>query len=91
MASSQSSVHEESEKECFCGLKCKVKTSWTENNPERRFYSFPNYKTVGKSSCKYFDWYEPKMTDRERNIIVGFMRKTTKLENEIKYVRGKEK
>ncbi|PWA64044.1 zinc finger, GRF-type [Artemisia annua] len=62
---------------CACGLQCVVRTSWTNRNPGRRFYSFPTYN----SRCPFIGWVDPPMCDRSLDIIPGLLRTRDALED----------
>ncbi|KAL2505672.1 Uncharacterized protein Adt_21293 [Abeliophyllum distichum] len=58
---------------CCCGQIFATRTSWTENNPGRRFrgccfYGRPN-------ACNYFSWVDPPPHPRYKNLINGLLRK----------------
>ncbi|PWA59077.1 zinc finger, GRF-type [Artemisia annua] len=55
---------------CHCGKVAVVKTSWTNINPGRRFYSCPDVA----SDCPFVDWVDPPMCPRSVNIIPGLLR-----------------
>ncbi|CAL9224882.1 unnamed protein product [Arabidopsis halleri] len=46
---------------CRCGLPAKIVTSWTDNNPGRRFFGCPLFKK-GRH-CDYFDWFDEGVVD----------------------------
>ncbi|PWA98183.1 hypothetical protein CTI12_AA021530 [Artemisia annua] len=49
---------------CFCGNHAIVRTSWTDTNPGRRFWSCPQIGT----NCGFFLWLDPPMCVRSRSI-----------------------
>ena len=56
---------------CNCRIDgCRVKaprwTSWTDENPGRRFYACPNFE-IG--SCGYFQWHDEPTYFRMRDLI----------------------
>ncbi|XP_057803108.1 uncharacterized protein LOC131018399 [Salvia miltiorrhiza] len=53
-----------------------IMTSWTDENPGRRFYGCRNWKT---KNCGLFDWIDEPMTERAKDII-----------NELKIMKNKE-
>ncbi|KAG8366582.1 hypothetical protein BUALT_Bualt17G0094900 [Buddleja alternifolia] len=65
---------------CHCGLRPYLKTSWTDANPGRRFYSCPNYQRNG---CNYFVWEDPPMCSRSMMILPGMRRTKVQMEKEI--------
>ncbi|PWA53809.1 zinc finger, GRF-type [Artemisia annua] len=64
---------------CPCGLQCVVRTSWTNRNPGRRFYSCPTYG----SDCGTFGWIDPPMGKRAIEIIPRLLRARNALEEDI--------
>ncbi|KAK8555744.1 hypothetical protein V6N13_069826 [Hibiscus sabdariffa] len=63
---------------CHCGHESKIATSWTDENPDRRFFCCKNY---GRGShCRFFAWYDVPLTPRARVVIVGLLRKVKKME-----------
>ncbi|KAL3623450.1 hypothetical protein CASFOL_032266 [Castilleja foliolosa] len=63
---------------CHCGIQLELVTSWTDDNPGRRFQACPNYKMP--SSCGFFRWFDEEMCSRSKEVIPGLLRKTNKLE-----------
>nr|KAJ0202388.1 hypothetical protein LSAT_V11C600312330 [Lactuca sativa] len=60
---------------CFCGKWAIVRTSWTVNNPGRRFWGCPD----PNSSCGFIGWYDEPMCARSKVIIPGLLRTINKL------------
>ncbi|KAK9274526.1 hypothetical protein L1049_021775 [Liquidambar formosana] len=58
---------------CYCGDRSKIWTSWTDNNPGRRFYGCPNNKANG--SCGYFNWLDPPICLRLKRIVPKLLRR----------------
>ncbi|KAL3638213.1 hypothetical protein CASFOL_017584 [Castilleja foliolosa] len=63
---------------CHCGIQLELITSWTDDNPGRRFQACPNYKM--SSCCGFFRWFDEEMCSRSKEVIPGLLRKTNKLE-----------
>ncbi|KAL3653463.1 hypothetical protein CASFOL_003144 [Castilleja foliolosa] len=57
---------------CNCGIELEVMTSWTDDNPGRRFQGCPNYK-----------WVDEEVCSRSKQIIPGLIIKKNKLELEL--------
>ncbi|KAF3636865.1 hypothetical protein FXO38_23965 [Capsicum annuum] len=51
---------------CLCGVKPKIKTSWTQLNTGRRFFCYKTLKVRG--GCNYFDWYDDEMPPQPKRI-----------------------
>ncbi|CAA0823610.1 Unknown protein [Striga hermonthica] len=62
---------------CRCGKKTVMITSWTDNNPGRRF------ATCKRNGCKYYVWIDPPMCTRARQIIPGLKRRLDEAEAEL--------
>ncbi|KAL3627283.1 hypothetical protein CASFOL_028646 [Castilleja foliolosa] len=63
---------------CHRGIQLELVTSWTDDNPRRRFQACPNYKMP--SCCGFFRWFDEEMCSRSKEVIPGLLRKTNKLE-----------
>ncbi|KAL7124209.1 hypothetical protein ABFS83_14G033100 [Erythranthe nasuta] len=73
---------------CKCGFRLPVITSWTPDNPGRRYQACPNY---GKSTyCGVFKWLDPEICGRSKMIIPGLLRRVNKLEAELACFKEKE-
>jgi len=57
---------------CFHGLLLTLKTSWSDNNPGRRFWSCPYY---GSRKCKYFRWRDDVVNERYKFVIHKLVKK----------------
>ncbi|KAL0421249.1 UNVERIFIED_CONTAM: hypothetical protein Slati_3147800 [Sesamum latifolium] len=66
---------------CFCGIRAPLRTSWTNDNPGRRFYSCPNCKSGG---CRFFTWDDPPMC-----VIPDLRRKLQAMETEANMLKKK--
>ncbi|TKY48452.1 hypothetical protein E2542_SST25871 [Spatholobus suberectus] len=64
---------------CKCGALSKLKISWSDDNPGKRFYGCGNYNgSIGR--CDYFIWYNPLTNDFHANLF-------NKLKKEIKNLK----
>nr|GEU83477.1 zinc finger, GRF-type [Tanacetum cinerariifolium] len=67
---------------CFCTKRENVITSWTNENPGRRFHGCPVHGIV--------DWVDPPMCHRAVNIIPGLLRARNRQEAQLlKVKRGR--
>ncbi|GKB10327.1 hypothetical protein Tco_0844250 [Tanacetum coccineum] len=48
-----------------CGNKAKIKTSWTDRNPGRRFYGF----RMEATNYGFFGWVDPPMCERSLDVL----------------------
>ncbi|KAG8385820.1 hypothetical protein BUALT_Bualt03G0085000 [Buddleja alternifolia] len=80
-ASSSSSANAKVVPLCSCDspMPASLKTSWTSDNPGRRFYGC----ILGRSGCTFFDWYDPPMCARAKVLIPGLLRKINGLEKQV--------
>ncbi|KAK6137742.1 hypothetical protein DH2020_028494 [Rehmannia glutinosa] len=67
--------------DCFCGKRAVTRTTWTKENPGRRFNACLHF---GRGGCRLFEWEDPPMCHRAKAIIPGLLRKINKLEGETK-------
>ncbi|XP_057465413.1 uncharacterized protein LOC130755079 [Actinidia eriantha] len=74
---------------CHCGKRSRLKTSWTDHNPGRRFLGCPQYGSVG--ACGFFSWVDPPLCARARQIIPGLLRRTNDLQAKLQVHRRREK
>ncbi|KAH0970547.1 hypothetical protein GBA52_022703 [Prunus armeniaca] len=87
-------------KYCECGKQAILRTSWTDFNPGRRFYVcgtqgfffFPNSSMMQTSRrCDLWEWADPKMCDRSKQIIPVLLRQIKTMEEELQLQRAKNK
>ncbi|CAL8106805.1 unnamed protein product [Prunus armeniaca] len=52
-----------------------IQTSWTAAHPGRRFY------ICGRNRCRYWEWGDPQMCERSKQIIPGLLRKINMMED----------
>ncbi|KAK4415017.1 hypothetical protein Salat_2608800 [Sesamum alatum] len=72
---------------CICGNETVVRTSWTNNNPGRRFRACAGYNG---SYCGSFEWVDPPMCRRARDVIPGLLRCIKQYEIEEQHARARE-
>ncbi|PWA34983.1 hypothetical protein CTI12_AA613820 [Artemisia annua] len=62
---------------CGCGEVARLRTSWTQHNPARRFLGCPNYLDP-TTNCNFFQWvdaplpnrwYQARMYEMHLNVI----------------------
>ncbi|PIN27203.1 hypothetical protein CDL12_00027 [Handroanthus impetiginosus] len=63
---------------CLCGNAPRIHTSWTKENPERRFLTCA--KIAG--GCHFFEWEDGPMCARSGAIIPGLLLQLNKLDEE---------
>jgi hypothetical protein len=69
MSSSWPSLGNDKEEsgECYCGMRTYLKTSWTKENPRRRFFRCAQYDKG--PHCKCFQWFEPRICEHGGELI----------------------
>ncbi|XP_074586926.1 uncharacterized protein LOC141842833 [Curcuma longa] len=67
---------------CRCGLTAKIITSWTVDNPGRRFAICSLFENEG--GCGFWTWVDDEMCSRSTQVIPGLLRRITKLEDDAK-------
>ncbi|CAA0832301.1 Unknown protein [Striga hermonthica] len=73
---------------CGCGKRTVMVTSWTDNNPGRRYATCKGSK-IGRG-CKHFVWIDPPMCTA-RQIIPGLLRRINLTEDELTSKKKKVK
>ncbi|KAL8248771.1 hypothetical protein R6Q59_005639 [Mikania micrantha] len=70
---------------CHCGRFAIVRTSWTNQNPGRRFYSCPMQGT----KCRFIGWVDPPMCPRSKEIIPDLLKSKNKVDLDMKTLEAK--
>ncbi|KAL3644635.1 hypothetical protein CASFOL_009815 [Castilleja foliolosa] len=76
---------ERSQRICFCGLRAPMWTTWTDDNPGRRFIGCPNYKD-SSSNCKFFAWVDPEINEGAKKSVLA-----NRLRSEISMLKEERK
>lgn len=66
-----------------------MKTFWTNLNPEKRFISCPRHQNAG--GCNFFDWCNPLMCARSKELIFGFLWIRREMEAGINTLRSRNR
>nr|GMC90672.1 uncharacterized protein LOC109193515 [Ipomoea batatas] len=72
---------------CQCGQRLKVRTSWTDQNPGRRYWDCAYGRSVG--GCGFVTWFDPPMCSRSKMIIPGLLRRINRNDQEIEVLKAK--
>jgi hypothetical protein len=67
---------------CHCGVEAPLVTSWTDENPGRRFHGCGRFRWRRK--CNFFRWFDPEVPDRQKKIIRGLLKKNNELKKKEK-------
>ncbi|KAG8384113.1 hypothetical protein BUALT_Bualt04G0084500 [Buddleja alternifolia] len=73
---------------CHCRRLARIRCSWTDANPGRRFYGCDTNRDEG--GCGFFVWLDPPMCERSRNVIPGLLRSVNRLQAELETARQRE-
>ncbi|PHU14811.1 hypothetical protein BC332_16016 [Capsicum chinense] len=69
------------------GLLLHLTTSWSDNNPGRRFWSCPYY---GSNKCNFFLWRDGVVDKRSNFIILKLVKKVKDMNEMLKIMKTKE-
>ncbi|KAL0404488.1 UNVERIFIED_CONTAM: hypothetical protein Sradi_2089600 [Sesamum radiatum] len=69
---------------CLCGFEVVVRTSWTNSNPGRRFRGCPG---DNGSYCRVFQWVDPPMCRRAKEIIPDLLSRINDQERQLNEYR----
>ncbi|KAL4340360.1 hypothetical protein GQ457_08G016130 [Hibiscus cannabinus] len=58
---------------CQCGVPAALRTSWTKDNLGRKFFGCPNFQKKARN-CLSFKWFDAKILDRTKVVIVGLLK-----------------
>ncbi|PHU25178.1 hypothetical protein BC332_03510 [Capsicum chinense] len=72
---------------CNHGLLLHLKTSWSDNNPGRRFWSCTYY---GSNKCNFFLWRDGVIDERSKFIISKLAKKVKDMNEMLKIMKMKE-
>lgn len=75
---------------CWYELESPLMTSWTCENPERRFHGCGNFKVMRKKGYNYFQWFDEDMTIHAKDVIRSLKDKNDKLMDVIKDIKKNE-
>ncbi|KAF7152399.1 hypothetical protein RHSIM_Rhsim01G0020400 [Rhododendron simsii] len=80
-SSSNSTANSRRKKVCKCGETPVLSTSWTDDNPSRRFFGCRNYYD-GKP-CNYFRWLDDEICDRGKIVIPQLRNENLKMKEDL--------
>ncbi|KAG4179206.1 hypothetical protein ERO13_A10G091750v2 [Gossypium hirsutum] len=66
----------------YCGFPTVLKTSWSNENLDRRFFWCPNYGIERRHCCHFFYWFDPLMAPCANVVLGGLLSKVRNLERE---------
>ncbi|CAL5185523.1 unnamed protein product [Lathyrus oleraceus] len=75
---------------CKCGLDAPLMTTWTDANPDRRFYGCQIYKVQGFKKCKHFVLLDEEMNHRAKELISALLKNINEEKATIKSYKAKE-
>ena len=53
---------------CYCGLSAPFSTSWSDNNPGRRYFGC-QYWPDEKEACGFFEWYDDEVSEWYKEVL----------------------
>ncbi|XP_031093055.1 uncharacterized protein LOC115997606 [Ipomoea triloba] len=71
---------------CNCGNELTLQTSWSSENPGRRFWNCVGIN--GMHSCGFFAWFDPPMCLRSKKIIPELLKRVNRNEEEIERLKA---
>ncbi|KAL8465030.1 hypothetical protein ACS0TY_034489 [Phlomoides rotata] len=74
--------------DCYCRRMALICTSWTDENPGKRFATYMNSKRDG---CSFWAWKDDPMFRRSKMIIPGLLRRINANEAEIQKLKKIQK
>ncbi|KAG8480253.1 hypothetical protein CXB51_024807 [Gossypium anomalum] len=66
---------------CYCGNQAKLNTSWSNDNPGRRFFGCKEFGSAFRKPCRFFSWFDPPLTPCLRVVLWGLLKKVKSLED----------
>ncbi|XP_021857299.1 uncharacterized protein [Spinacia oleracea] len=77
-------------KMCGCGYPVVQRTSWTHENPGRKFKScrFYNFGT-GQRGCDAFDWVDEDILEWQKDVTNHLLSEKQRLAMEMKIIKGR--
>ncbi|CAN1802370.1 hypothetical protein LINPERHAP1_LOCUS23347 [Linum perenne] len=73
---------------CRCNELSVLRTSWTEDNPGRRFFTCSRRYEVSKAKCDFFMWADDSIEGRAKEVINGLLRKLNQYERQMRTQRS---
>ncbi|KAK9756584.1 hypothetical protein RND81_01G107700 [Saponaria officinalis] len=69
---------------CNCGIPATIKTSWTFQNPSRKFATCKFYNLESEMrGCSFFEWVDEDMTEWQRKLINQLLNENKCLKNQL--------
>ncbi|CAN1797132.1 Uncharacterized protein At4g04775, partial [Linum perenne] len=70
------------QRRCVCGAEIVLLTSWTEDNPGRRFLRCGGFKKGAATGKRhYFAWFDEPIPFRAKVVIIRLLRKLDVIDN----------
>ncbi|MBA0556469.1 hypothetical protein Golob_026567, partial [Gossypium lobatum] len=60
---------------CYCGNPTKLNTSWSNDNPGRRFFGCKKFGSGFQKPCQFFSWFDPPLTPYSQIVLLGLLKK----------------
>ncbi|MBA0627031.1 hypothetical protein Godav_004585, partial [Gossypium davidsonii] len=59
---------------CYCGNPANLKTSWSNDNPGRRFFGCKKYASGFQNPFHFFIWFDPPLMSYSRIVLLGLLK-----------------
>ncbi|KAB2047549.1 hypothetical protein ERO13_A13G051550v2 [Gossypium hirsutum] len=66
---------------CHCRNPAKLNMSWSNDNPDRRFFGCKKFDSRFQKPCRFFSWFDPPLTPHSRIVLLGLLKKVRTLED----------
>ncbi|TYG56483.1 hypothetical protein ES288_D08G067300v1 [Gossypium darwinii] len=66
---------------CYYGNPAKLNTSWSNDNPGRRFFRCKKFGSEFGKPCRFFIWFDPPLTPHSQIVLLGLLKKVRTLED----------
>ncbi|KAB2015962.1 hypothetical protein ERO13_D08G061401v2 [Gossypium hirsutum] len=66
---------------CYYGNPAKLNTSWSNDNPGRRFFRCKKFGSGFGKPCRFFIWFDPPLTPHSQIVLLGLLKKVRTLED----------
>ncbi|KAK8695592.1 hypothetical protein V6N13_000745 [Hibiscus sabdariffa] len=60
---------------CGCGVPAHLRTSWSNDNPGRRFFGCKNHGSLVYQPCRFFSWFDPPMPPHAKVVLLGLLKR----------------
>ncbi|XP_048493206.1 uncharacterized protein LOC125493740 [Beta vulgaris subsp. vulgaris] len=77
-------------RKCKCGFEVAVRTSWTNENPGRKFIACKLYNhDTGHRGCQFFEWLDEDPLEWQRDVINTLIAEKHRFATDLSLLRGR--